>query len=106
MSHELVHRLLFRVIFIIIMLTKIIIYYFVLINIGTFVLFAIDKFLAKNNKDRIPESTLILLSAMGGALGGLCSMYIFRHKTKQAKFYICLPLFLVLHIIVAILMIF
>ena len=88
------------------MLTKIIIYYFILVNIGNFVLFAIDKHLSVKNKERIPESTLILLSAMGGALGGLCAMYIFRHKTKHAKFYISLPLFLVLHIIVAILMIF
>ncbi len=87
------------------MLTKIIIYYIVLINIGNFVLFAIDKHLAIKNRERIPESTLILLSAMGGALGGLCSMYIFKHKTKHAKFYILLPLFLILHIIVAILMI-
>ncbi|MBQ8760030.1 MAG: DUF1294 domain-containing protein [Bacteroidales bacterium] len=88
------------------MLTKIIIYYFILINIGNFLLFAIDKHLSIKNKERIPESTLILLSAMGGALGGLCSMYLFRHKTRQAKFYICLPLFLALHVIVAILMIF
>ncbi|MBQ8223153.1 MAG: DUF1294 domain-containing protein [Bacteroidales bacterium] len=88
------------------MLTKIIIYYFVLINIGNFLLFAIDKHLAKKNKERIPETTMILLSAMGGALGGLCSMYIFRHKTKQAKFYILLPLFLIMHIIIAVLMVF
>ena len=88
------------------MLTKIIIYYLVLINVGNFLIFAIDKFLAKRgSNERIPESTLILLSAMGGAFGGLCSMYIFRHKTKHAKFYILLPLFLVLHVIVAILMI-
>ena len=88
------------------MLTKIIIYYFILVNIGNFVLFAIDKHLSVKNKERIPESTLILLSAMGGALGGLCAMYIFRHKTKHAKFYISLPLFLILHIIVAIMMVF
>lgn len=88
------------------MLTKIIIYYIVLINLGNFLLFAIDKHLAIKNRERIPESTLILLSALGGAFGGLCSMYLFRHKTKHAKFYICLPLFLTLHIIIAILMIF
>ena len=87
------------------MLTKIIIYYFILINIGNFLLFAIDKHLSIKNKERILESTLILLSAMGGALGGLCSMYLFRHKTRQAKFYICLPLFMALQIIVAILMV-
>lgn len=88
------------------MLIKIIIYYIIFINIGNFLLFAIDKHLAIKNKERIPESTLILLSALGGALGGLCAMYLFRHKTRHAKFYILLPLFLILHIIVSILMIF
>lgn len=86
------------------MLIKIIIYYFILINIGNFLLFAIDKHLSIKNKERIPESTLILLSAIGGAIGGLCSMYLFRHKTKKAKFFISLPLFLALQIMVAILM--
>ena len=88
------------------MLIKILIYYLALINVGNFLIFAIDKHLAIKKRERIPESTLILLSALGGAFGGLCSMYIFRHKTKHAKFYVLLPLFLILHIIVAILMIF
>ena len=89
------------------MLIKIIISYLLFINIGNFLVFAIDKFLAKRgSSERIPESTLILFSAIGGSIGGLAAMYLFRHKTKHAKFYICLPLFLVLHIIVAILMVF
>lgn len=88
------------------MLTKIILYYIVLINVGCLVIFAIDKHLSIKNNERIPESTLILLSALGGALGGLCAMYLFRHKTKKSKFYILLPLFLVLHVIIAIMMIF
>ena len=88
------------------MLTKIIIYYFLFINIGNFLLFGIDKHLARKNKERIPESTLILLSALGGAAGGLAAMYIFKHKTQKAKFFLALPMLLVLHIVIAILMIF
>ena len=89
------------------MLTKIIICYLLLINIGNFVIFGIDKFLAvKGSKERVPESTLILLSALGASIGGLAAMYLFRHKTRHSKFYICLPLFLVLHLIIAILMVF
>lgn len=87
------------------MLIKIIVCYFILVNIGTFILFAIDKHLAIKGKERIPESTLILFSAIGGALGGLLSMYIFRHKTKKAKFFLSLPMFLTLHVIIAILII-
>lgn len=69
-------------------------------------LFGIDKHLARKNKERIPESTLLLLSALGGAAGGLAAMYIFRHKTKKAKFFLVVPMLLVLHIVIAILVTF
>lgn len=88
------------------MLIKIIIYYLLIINSGTFLLFGIDKHLARKNKERIPESTLISLSALGGAAGGLAAMYIFRHKTKKAKFFLVVPMLLVLHIVIAILVTF
>ncbi len=88
------------------MLIKIIIYYLLIINSGTFLLFGIDKHLARKNKERIPESTLLLLSALGGAAGGLAAMYIFRHKTKKAKFFLVVPMLLVLHIVIAILVTF
>ena len=75
-------------------------------NIVTLVTFWIDKNLAQNNKSRIQESTLVLLSALGGAAGGLAAMYLFRHKTKQAKFFLCLPALLLIHFIIAFLIIF
>ena len=56
-------------------------------NIVTFVTFWIDKNLAQNNKSRVSESTLVLMSALGGAAGGLAAMYLFRHKTRHAKFF-------------------
>ena len=75
-------------------------------NLVTFVTFWIDKKLAQNNKSRIQESTLVLLSALGGAAGGLAAMYLFRHKTKHAKFFLGLPALFLIHIIIAILIIF
>ena len=75
-------------------------------NIVTFVTFWIDKNLAQNNKSRIQESTLILMSAIGGAAGGLAAMYLFRHKTRHAKFFLGLPAMLLIHIIIAYLIIF
>lgn len=42
----------------------------------------IDKLKARAGKWRIPERTLFLLAAMGGALGGMLGMLAFRHKTK------------------------
>ena len=62
--------------------------------------------LNQNNKSRIQESTLVLLSALGGAAGGLAAMYLFRHKTKHAKFFLGLPALLVIHFIIAFLIIF
>ena len=80
--------------------------YFFLINIVTFVTFGIDKNLSKHNQLRVPESTLLLLSALGGALGGFLAMYIFRHKTQKAKFFLVVPMLIVLHIVIAILVTF
>jgi uncharacterized membrane protein YsdA (DUF1294 family) len=55
-----------------------------------------DKIKAKKNRWRIPEATLLGLCAAGGSLGGIIGMYLFRHKTKHPKFYISLPLMLIL----------
>lgn len=75
-------------------------------NIVTFVTFWIDKNLAQNNKSRVSESTLVLMSALGGAVGGLAAMYLFRHKTRHAKFFLGLPAMLLIHMIIAFLIIF
>ena len=80
--------------------------YFFLMNIVTFVTFWIDKNLAQNNKSRVSESTLVLMSALGGAAGGLAAMYLFRHKTRHAKFFLGLPAMLLIHMIIAFLIIF
>ena len=82
------------------MLIKIVIfYYLLLINIGNFLAFGIDKRQARKNKGRIPESTLMSLSILGGAVGGLFAMYIFKHKKKKARFFLMVPMLCALHII-------
>ncbi len=78
----------------------IVIVYLMIINIISFLMFYIDKQKAKKHKWRIPEATLLLFSFIGGSFGAFLAMKIFRHKTKHAKFYICVPLFMVLHIII------
>ena len=85
---------------------RFLIIYFFLMNIVTLVTFWIDKNLAQNNKSRIQESTLVLLSALGGAAGGLAAMYLFRHKTKHSKFFLGLTALLLIHFIIAFLIIF
>ncbi len=81
-------------------LSVLFIVYFVLMNIITFALFYCDKQKAIKHKWRIPEATLLLFSFAGGSVGAFSAMRIFRHKTKHPKFYILVPVALVLHIAV------
>ena len=63
-----------------------------------FMAMGIDKLKARAGKWRIPERTLFLLAAMGGALGSMLGMLAFRHKTKHKSFVIGMPLLLLLNI--------
>ena len=68
-------------------------------NIITFVLFGLDKFKALRGSWRIREKTLLTLSLIGGAAGGLLAMFMFRHKIRKPKFFPGLLLMLFLQII-------
>lgn len=74
-------------------------WYFFIVNILLFILMGIDKKRAILNKWRVSEKNLILISLLGGSIGGLIGMYTFRHKTKHLKFTIGLPLILILQLI-------
>ncbi|MBQ8234942.1 MAG: DUF1294 domain-containing protein [Bacilli bacterium] len=62
------------------------IYYLIVLNIITFFLYMIDKYLAIKRKRRISEYHLLTLSILGGAFFALISMYLFHHKTRKRKF--------------------
>lgn len=72
--------------------------YLLLINIITFIVFAVDKTKAINGRWRIRESVLLGMSFIGGAIGGLLAMHICHHKTKKARFSIGLPIMLFIQI--------
>ena len=76
--------------------------YLLAINIIGFFAMGIDKWKAKNNRWRIPEQTLFIITALGGGIGTIAGMYTFRHKTKKPQFTIGLPVILVLEIILII----
>ena len=76
--------------------------YFLLVNIVTFMAFGVDKFKSKKGRRRIPESSLLLLAAVGGSVGALLGMEIFRHKTLHAKFKFGVPAILVVQIALAV----
>ena len=60
----------------------------VLISLTNFWLYASDKMRAQNGLWRMPEKLLLAVGFFGGAIGGLCGMSIFRHKTKHWYFYL------------------
>lgn len=76
-----------------------IVIYFVLINLIAFFSMWIDKAKAKKGAWRIKESTLFTLVLLGGGIGGIAGMYIFRHKTKKLYFTIGFPTILVCEIV-------
>ena len=79
-----------------------IIIYLIAINLITFLTMYIDKKKAKWGKWRIKESTLFTLVFLGGGIGGILGMKIFRHKTKKPRFYIGFPMILIVEIICSI----
>lgn len=78
---------------------KFLIGYVMIICSITLVMMAYDKAQARKRGRRVPERTLFFLSAVGGALGGIVAMRIWRHKTKHASFVIGLPALLVLQVV-------
>ena len=72
--------------------------YIICMNIIGFAVMGIDKNKAKKQAFRIPEKNLFLVSLLGGSIGTLAGMYIFRHKTKHWYFVIGMPLILFVQI--------
>lgn len=79
---------------------KLLVFYLLVINIVTLVLFGIDKIHAVEHRSRIRIITLLGLAFFGGSLGALVAMYAFRHKTRKDYFSVGIPLIIVMQIIV------
>ena len=57
-----------------------------LMSVVLFCVMGADKGRAKTGARRVPEKTLFLLALIGGAVGGVIGMRVFRHKTKHWYF--------------------
>ena len=73
--------------------------YLLLINLVALVVYGVDKRRAKKGKWRISEKTLFLVALIGGSVGAIAGMYLFRHKTKHWYFRIGLPVILVAQLV-------
>ena len=82
---------------------KLLSFYLLIINALGFLLMLVDKWKAKKNRWRVRESTLLLIAALGGSVGSLLGMYLFRHKTLHLKFTLGIPLILAGQCIAAVL---
>lgn len=79
---------------------KVLIMYLVVINFITLAAFAIDKIAAIEGRSRIRIVTLLGLAFIGGSIGGLIAMYLFRHKIRKDYFTVGIPLIMVMQVFV------
>ncbi len=79
------------------LLTQSIIIYSILINVVTFFLYGADKSLSYGARRRVSEKTLWFFAFIGGSLGAIAAMMLFRHKTKKISFQFVLFLIVLIH---------
>ena len=85
------------------MILKIFLLYLLAISIVSIIVCIYDKFSSKHaTKHRTRESTLLLLSALGGSVAMFVTMQLIRHKTKHVKFMLGIPLIIIAQIAIAI----
>lgn len=75
-------------------MTKILLIYLLAISVIAFVAYGFDKLCARRHRRRISEASLIWLAVVGGSLGALLGMWMWRHKTRHLKFTIGVPVIL------------
>ena len=73
-------------------------YYLLVVNTLTFLLYGIDKYKAKKARWRISEATLLMIAVIGGSIGAWAGMRLWHHKTMHKKFKYGIPLIILLQI--------
>lgn len=81
-------------------LCNIIIIYLLIISIIAVIITVYDKKRAEQNKWRIKESTLLIVSAIGGAIAMYTTMQLIHHKTQKLKFMLGVPAIFLLHTVI------
>ena len=76
-------------------------YYLLVVNTLTFLLYGIDKYKAKKARWRISEATLLMMAVIGGSIGAWAGMKLWHHKTMHKKFKYGIPLIILLQVALA-----
>ena len=77
-----------------------IVYYLIIINIVTFLVYGIDKWKARKTMWRIREASLLMLAVLGGSIGAWLGMKVWHHKTQHKKFRYGIPAIIIVQIAV------
>ena len=76
--------------------------YLIIINIVAVAITIHDKLAAIHKARRVPEATLMIIAALGGAPGMYVTMLIIRHKTRKPLFMIGIPVIFIAEIVLLI----
>lgn len=76
------------------------VYYLIAINIIAFALYAKDKVNACEHRSRFRIVTLLGIAFVGGSIGSIAAMYLFRHKTQKDYFTVGIPLIMIMQVVV------
>lgn len=80
--------------------------YLIIINIVAVIVTVIDKKKAKAHNWRISETTLLTISAIGGAIGMYITMHIIHHKTRKTKFMVGIPAIFIIELLLLVILYF
>lgn len=84
----------------------IVVSWLVAVNLVTFAMYGFDKSVARRGGKRISERELLILALIGGSLGAILGMQVFRHKSKKRSFQMRLLLILLVQVVLVIAYIF
>ena len=75
-----------------------IVYYLIIINIVTFLVYGIDKWKARKAMWRVREASLLMLAVLGGSIGAWLGMKVWHHKTQHKKFRYGIPAIIIIQL--------
>ena len=77
--------------------------YLAAVSLFAVIITVFDKIRAMRGGWRVRESTLLIVSALGGSIAMLLTMLLIRHKTRKPKFMLGIPLIIILQVAAAVL---
>ncbi|KPH14628.1 DUF1294 domain-containing protein [Chryseobacterium sp. ERMR1:04] len=75
-------------------------YLLLIINLLSFIVFGLDKRKAIRHQRRISENTLLFTTFLGGTIGSVFAMLVFRHKVSKQSFLLKFGLVVLIQIVI------